>query len=88
MVAVVHAYVIRGGAHAYPPGVARPALHSRSQRPGGARDSSPALVATDASPRCTLAICAHESTLLTNPEPCILVEERIFYALQVRTRTI
>ena len=33
-------------------------------------------------------VCAHGPTLLTNPEPCILVEERIFYALQVRTRTI
>ena len=33
-------------------------------------------------------VCAHGPTLLTNPEPCKLVEERIFYALQVRTRTI
>ena len=32
--------------------------------------------------------CAHGPTLLTNPEPCKLVEERIFYALQVRTRSI
>ena len=33
-------------------------------------------------------VCAHGPTLLTNPEPCKLVEECIFYALQVRTQTI
>ena len=33
-------------------------------------------------------ICAHGTTILTNREPSELVGERIFYALQVRTRTI
>ena len=33
-------------------------------------------------------ICAHGTTMLTNCEPSELVGERIFYALQVRTRTI
>ena len=33
-------------------------------------------------------VCARGPTLLTNPEPCKLVEEHIFYALQVRTWTI
>ena len=33
-------------------------------------------------------VCAHGPTVLTNPEPCEFVEERIFYALQVRIRTI
>ena len=51
---------------------------------GHIRNSSPALVATtsmDASPRCTLVIRAHEPIVLTN-------HMHIFYALQVRTRTI
>ena len=33
-------------------------------------------------------VCAHGTAILTNREPSELVEERIFYALQVRTRTI
>ena len=33
-------------------------------------------------------VCAHGTTILTNREPSELVGERIFYALQVRTRTI
>ena len=33
-------------------------------------------------------VCAHGTTILTNREPSELVEERIFYALQVRTQTI
>ena len=33
-------------------------------------------------------VCAHGSTVLTNPERSEVVAERIFYALQVRTRTI
>ena len=79
MVAMVHAYVIRGGrAHTHPVRRGLCCIHALdiSRRPGGAHDSGPALVATDASPRCTLVICAHESILLTNPEPCILIEER------------
>ena len=33
-------------------------------------------------------VCAHGTTILTNRESSELVGERIFYALQVRTRTI
>ena len=33
-------------------------------------------------------VCAHGTTILTNREPSELVGECIFYALQVRTRTI
>ena len=33
-------------------------------------------------------VCAHDTTILTNRESSELVGERIFYALQVRTRTI
>ena len=33
-------------------------------------------------------VCAHGTTILTNCESSELVEEHIFYALQVRTRTI
>ena len=33
-------------------------------------------------------VCAHGTAILTNHGPSELVEERIFYALQVRTRTI
>ena len=33
-------------------------------------------------------VCAHGTTILTNNESSELVGERIFYALQVRTRTI
>ena len=32
--------------------------------------------------------CTHSTATLTNCEPCELVAKRIFYALQVRTRTI
>ena len=35
-----------------------------------------------------LYVCTHGTTILTNRGPSELVEERIFYALQVRTRTI
>ena len=33
-------------------------------------------------------VCAHGTTIVTNRESSELVGERIFYALQVRTRTI
>ena len=33
-------------------------------------------------------VCAHGTTILTNRESSELVGDRIFYALQVRTRTI
>ena len=33
-------------------------------------------------------VCAHGTAILTNRGPSELVEERIFYAIQVRTRTI
>ena len=33
-------------------------------------------------------VCAHGTTILTNRDSSELVGERIFYALQVRTRTI
>ena len=33
-------------------------------------------------------VCAHGTTILTNREPSELVGEHIFYALQVRTRTM
>ena len=57
----------------------------------GTRDSGPAFVTTgsmDVSPRCMLAIRAHEPTVLTNHKRSELVALRIFYALHVRTWTI
>ena len=33
-------------------------------------------------------VCAYGTVILTNRGPSELVEERIFYALQIRTRTI